>query len=114
MATSASGKGALNQPAYPVDVVESEDESSIDRELNAQNGLPRVTVAIDESDLEAAGDEEDAHNDWADVDSLYEDTLEEMGDEHLFHGGKHSQHFEKGTAAKNRLQSQTRAVSKRL
>jgi|SRR5687768_3783084 NAD+-dependent protein deacetylase SIR2 len=43
--------------------------------------------ASDESDDEDGVEGEDENDDW-EIDSLFEDTLEELGDENLFDGGE--------------------------
>ncbi|KAL3420727.1 NAD-dependent protein deacetylase hst1 [Phlyctema vagabunda] len=94
MATSGAGRTLLKASRLPVVklVADPDDDGSVDGDAGGA-GLTRVNAALDESDVEANGDEEDDEDgdgddnvDWPDVDSLYEDTLEEMGDEQLFDG----------------------------
>jgi NAD-dependent histone deacetylase SIR2 len=67
-----------------------EEESDSDDVLLA-TALPRVNgvAALVDSDEDGFGEEDEDSNDEWEIDSLFEDTLEEMGDEHLFEGGEH-------------------------
>jgi hypothetical protein len=75
-------------------VVNIEDFSSDDSDGDAPLGLhPRVNGSglHDLDALDPSEDDEDSNDEW-DIESLLEDTIEEMGDEHLFaEGGKYSE-----------------------
>ena len=51
--------------------------------VNGVNGLPPLLDSQDDED----DDEINTEDEW-EIDSMYEDTIEEMGDEHLFEGGE--------------------------
>jgi hypothetical protein len=68
----------------------SDEESDIENALlavhprvNGVNGAQELN-ALDESEEE----EQESDDDGWDAESLFEDAIEEMGDEHLFNGGE--------------------------
>jgi hypothetical protein len=65
----------------------STGESDLD---DAVLPLPRVNGVdpLIDSEEESSADEDDDSNEEWELDSLFEDTLEEMGDEHLLEGGE--------------------------
>ena len=85
-----SGQPTIKVPDMNVHDLTSEDESDVDDALltvhprvNGVNG-PQALDALDASE-----GEDDSSDGW-DVESIFEDTIEEMGDEHLFNGGERS------------------------
>jgi NAD-dependent histone deacetylase SIR2 len=92
MDTSRLALGQVSKTAGLKTVDLSEEESEVDDALLATL-LPRVNGidALDDSEQEALAEEEEDSNDEWEIESLFEDTLEEMGDEHLFDGGEHSE-----------------------
>lgn len=88
MATSANDNAPLKQPTHPVsDIADEEEDPSAGGEID---GLPRVHVHVplDESDPEEDAEADGELDDWENAGSLYEDVLQEMGDEQLFDDGK--------------------------
>ena len=84
-----SGQPTIKVSDMNVHDLTSEDESDVEDALltihprvNGVNGAQTLDA------LDASEDEEDSNDGW-DVESLFEDTIEEMGDEHLFDGGEH-------------------------
>lgn len=74
----------------PVDDL-SEEESDLDDAVLA--ALPRVNGVDPELDSDedgSGGEDEDSNEEW-EMESLFEDTLEEMGDDLLFKGGELSE-----------------------
>lgn len=87
-----SGPPTTKVPDLKVQELSSEEESDIENALLAAVH-PRVNGANGVHDLDALDDSgvgEDSQDGWDDADSLFEDTIEEMGDEHLFDGGEQS------------------------
>jgi len=78
----AGGDSALKVPAQEVVDLTSEDVPALQDVLNE----PPPTVAQN-GDLESDTGEDDDEEQSESL-SLLEDDLEEMGDEHLFNGGK--------------------------
>jgi hypothetical protein len=67
----------------------SEDESDVDdAHLTLHPRVNGVNGTHDLDALEASEGEYDSDDGW-EADSIYEDTIEEMGDEHLFDGGEY-------------------------
>ena len=67
------------------------EESDLDDAVLA--ALPRVNGVdplIDSGEDGSGGEDEDSNEEW-ELDSLFEDTLEEMGDDMLFKGGEKSE-----------------------
>ena len=83
----ASIKGA----GYNVVDLASEEDSDIENDLV---GLPRVNGvdALAESEEETGDEDEEDNADW-EIESIFEDTIEELGDEHLFGGGEHLEYY---------------------
>jgi hypothetical protein len=84
-----SGHPAIKVPDMNIQDLTSEDESDIDDALLTVD--PRVNGVNGVHDLDAldaSEDDEDSDDGW-DAESLFEDTIEEMGDENLFDGGEH-------------------------
>lgn len=84
-----SGQPTIKLP--DMDVVDlSEEDSDVEDAL--LTAYPRVNGVNGTPDLDALdayeGEEQDS-DDYSDVESLFEDTIEEMGDEHLFDGGEY-------------------------
>ena len=110
----AAGNGVVNGSKYQVVDLLSDQESDIADGL--VSGYPRVNINELE-DLDASEDGltssiEDEENEEWEVESLFEDTLEEMGDEHLFEGGRYRE-TPVSRRAKNKPQTRTRALSKK-
>ena len=86
-----SGQPTIRLPSMNV-VDFSEDESDVDVDNALLTVHPRVNGVNGAPDLDALDDSEDeeqySDNDEWEVESLFEDTIEEMGDEHLFDGGE--------------------------
>lgn len=87
----AAGNGLVNGNKFQVVDLLSDQESDIADGLVSR--YPRVNVegleSLDESEDGLSSSAEDDDNEEWEVESLFEDTLEEMGDEHLFEGGKY-------------------------
>lgn len=79
----------LKGPGYEVLDLVSDDESLIEGETSYSrvNGVVLQGGSLDDSEEELEAEEDGENGEW-EVDSLFEDTLEEMGDEHLFDGGE--------------------------
>ena len=86
-----SGQPTIKLPSMNV-VDLSEDESEVDVDNALLTAHPRVNGVNGVPDLDALDGSEDeeqySDNDEWEVESLFEDTIEEMGDEHLFDGGE--------------------------
>jgi hypothetical protein len=87
-----SGQPPVNGAAMKIEALYQEDDSdsdpdsdSEDLDLDALVAQPRAQMpsGINEIEIHTSEGEED---DW-EVDSLFEDAIEELGDEHLFNGG---------------------------
>ena len=65
----------------------SDEDDSQHTHLAVHPRLNGVNGVHDLDTLEGSGDSQD---EWDDSESLFEDTIEEMGDEHLFDGGEQS------------------------
>jgi hypothetical protein len=83
-----SGQPTVKGPGVNIVNIPSEDDESdledalvADPRANGVKGLDE----LDASEDEAEGSESEG---W-EIDSLFESTLEEMGDENLFHGGEY-------------------------
>ena len=88
---AASGKAPGHQV---VNLIDSDDDSDLaDSLLIAQRGSGVNVPGLEVLDASGeSGDEEDDDNeDWDEVESLFEDTLEELGDESLFDRGEYSE-----------------------
>jgi NAD-dependent histone deacetylase SIR2 len=69
-----------------IELVSESDSDDLDAHLVMH---PRVNGVNGVHDLDALDTEGDESEDgWDDIESLFEDTIEEMGDEHLFDGGE--------------------------
>jgi NAD-dependent histone deacetylase SIR2 len=96
------GQASLKGSALQVVDLVSNDESLIEDEL--AGGRPHVN-RLDGDD--ASGDELDDEEDegeW-EIDSLFEDTLEEMGDEHLFVGEQDACTLDEAVAFRQQLRA---------
>jgi NAD-dependent histone deacetylase SIR2 len=80
---------SVNGAGYNVVNLVSEEESDVEDELL---GVPRVNGvdALVGSDEESDDEDDEDNGDW-EIESIFEDTIEELGDEHLFDGGEHFQ-----------------------
>lgn len=67
-----------------IELTSESDSSDVDADLVIH---PRVNGVNDIHDLDAL-ESDGSEDSWDDVESLFEDTIEEMGDEHLFDGGE--------------------------
>lgn len=88
---AASVKGSGHQV---VNLIDSDDDSDLaDALLIAQRGSGVNGPGLEVLDASGeSGEEDDSNDDWDDeVESLFEDTLEELGDEHLFDRGQYSE-----------------------
>jgi hypothetical protein len=77
---------------HPVDDLPSEESDLDDAVLAA---LPRVNGAdplLDSGEDDSGAEDEDSNDEW-EMESLFEDTLEEMGDDLLFKGGEKVQNW---------------------
>jgi NAD-dependent histone deacetylase SIR2 len=81
----------LKAPAYQVVNLDSDDDSDLNdallmaQRVNGVNGLD----ALDGSESQVSvGDSEGENEEW-EIDSLFEETIEELGDESLLGGGEH-------------------------
>jgi len=90
---SGSRAASIKAPGHHVvSLIDSGDDSDLnDALLMAQRGngvnVPGLEI-LDAS--EESGDEHDDDNDsWDGVESIFEDSLEELGDESLFDNGEH-------------------------
>lgn len=82
----SSGPASVKMPgAQVIDLDSSDSESSIVDALAAKrvgvSGVNGIDLGV-----EGSGDE-DEEEDWDEVESMLEETLEEMGDESLFDAG---------------------------
>lgn len=89
-----SGAAAVKGPGHQiVNLVDSDDDSDLaDALLIAQrgNGVKVPGLKLEDLDASESADEDDEDNDqWDEVESIFEDTLEEMGDESLFEKGEY-------------------------
>jgi hypothetical protein len=83
----------LKAPAYQVVNLDSDDDSDLNdallmaQRVNGVNGLD----ALDGSESQVSVGESDGENEEWEIDSLFEDTIEELGDESLLGGGEQSE-----------------------
>lgn len=83
----SSGQASVKMPGAQVIDLDSDIEPSIDALEMKRVGISGVN-GIDLGVEESGDEDEEEGADWSEVESLYEDTLEEMGDEHLLVAGK--------------------------
>jgi NAD-dependent histone deacetylase SIR2 len=94
-----AGAASVKAPGHQIiNLVDSDDDSDLaDALLIAQRGngvnVPGLEVldASGESGDDEDDDDDDENEDWDEVESLFEDTLEELGDESLFDRGEYSE-----------------------
>jgi NAD-dependent histone deacetylase SIR2 len=97
MDVSQLGSGAASVKALGhqiVNLVDSDDDSDLaDALLIAQrgNGVNVPGLEVLDASGESGDEEDDDNEDWDEVESLFEDTLEELGDESLFDRGEYSE-----------------------
>lgn len=75
-------------PGIPAIELPSDDDSSDDAHLVMHPRVNGVNGVHDLDALDASEGDENSEDGWDEVESLFEDTIEEMGDEHLFDGGE--------------------------
>ena len=75
-----------SNPAIVLDLT-SDDESDDNAHLTIHPRVNGVNGVHDLAALDGSEGEENTDDEW-DVESLFEDTIEEMGDENLFDGGE--------------------------
>ncbi|RDW66217.1 hypothetical protein BP6252_09852 [Coleophoma cylindrospora] len=104
MATSAKVNASLKQPAHPVSTAVTDEDPSVEGEID---GLPRVHVHVplDDSDLEDAAEADGELDEWEDTESLYGDVLQEMGDDQLFDGEPDACTLEEAVAFRQQLRA---------
>jgi NAD-dependent histone deacetylase SIR2 len=85
-----SGQPTIKGPSVNIVDLSSEDESDLEDALitHPRVNRPNGANGLDAPDASEDEDEDSENEDW-EIESLFEDTLEEMGDEHLFDGGEH-------------------------
>jgi NAD-dependent histone deacetylase SIR2 len=90
-----SGAASVKAPGHQiVNLVDSDDDSDLaDALLIAQrgNGVNVPGLEVLDASGESGDEEDDDNEDWDEVESLFEDTLEELGDESLFDRGGYSE-----------------------
>jgi NAD-dependent histone deacetylase SIR2 len=90
-----AGAASVKAPGHQiVNLIDSDDDSDLaDALLIAQRGNGVNVPGLEVLDASGeSGDEEDEENeDWDEVESIFEDTLEELGDESLFDRGEYSE-----------------------
>jgi NAD-dependent histone deacetylase SIR2 len=90
-----SGAASVKAPGHQiVNLVDSDDDSDLaDALLIAQrgNGVNVPGLEVLDASGESGDEEDDDNEDWDEVESLFEDTLEELGDESLFDRGEYSE-----------------------
>jgi NAD-dependent histone deacetylase SIR2 len=88
-----SGTASVKAPGHQVvNLIDSDDDSDLaDALLIAQRGSGVNVPGLEILDASGESDEEDGSNaSWDDeVESLFEDTIEELGDESLFDKGQY-------------------------
>ena len=95
MDVSQLGAGAtsVKAPGHQIiNLADSDDDSDLaDALLIAQRGNGVNVPGLEVLDASGeSGDEDDEENeDWDEVESLFEDTIEELGDESLFDRGEY-------------------------
>ena len=77
---------ASGNPTIVHDLI-SEDESDDNAHLIIHPRVDGVNGVHDLATLDGSEGDENSEDEW-DVESLFEDTIEEMGDEHLYEGGE--------------------------
>lgn len=75
---------------HPIDDLPGEESEADDAELAALPRVNGVDPLLDSGEDGSEGEDEDSNEEW-EMDSLFEDTLEEMGDDMLFKGGEKSE-----------------------
>lgn len=95
-----SGAASVKAPGHQVvNLIDSDDDSDLaDALLIAQRGSGVNVPGLEILDASGESGEEDGSNaswDDDDVESLFEDTIEELGDESLFDKGQYPEtHFD--------------------
>ncbi|KAE8440895.1 hypothetical protein EG329_006341 [Mollisiaceae sp. DMI_Dod_QoI] len=103
-----SGQASVKMPGAQIIDLDSESDNDIaDALVTAQRvGISGVNELEALDVLEESADEEDADSTtWDEVESLFEDTLEEMGDESLYDAGPDSCTLEEANAFRQQLRT---------
>lgn len=79
-------KVALAQ-VHPVEDLPSEESDLDDAVLSALPRVNGVDPLLDSGEDDSGAEDSDSNEEW-EMESLFEDTLEEMGDDMLFKGGE--------------------------
>jgi hypothetical protein len=84
-----TSKGPYAQ-IHPIDDLPGEESELDDAVIAALPRVNGVDSLVDSDEGGSGSEDEDSNEEW-EMDSLFEDTLEEMGDDMLFKGGEKSE-----------------------